>query len=83
MWGASSRARRRTELAHHCAIMNCEQIKKGDVLELGAVNALLGEIEERAGIPQNAPGQGEPAAQQPEEQKRWADRVEKAEHFRS
>eukprot|EP00959_Pyramimonas_sp_CCMP1952_P390818 8190076-Pyramimonas_sp.AAC.1 len=69
--------------------MSCEQIVKGDALELGTVHALLGEIEERAGVPDKVlaveptaavawarEGQGEeaPAAQQPEEQKRRAER---------
>eukprot|EP00959_Pyramimonas_sp_CCMP1952_P166606 3482192-Pyramimonas_sp.AAC.1 len=73
--------------------MKCEQIVKGDALELGTARALLGEIEWREGAPETAlavepaaavararegQGEDEPAAQQPEKQRCLAERIEKA-----
>ena len=87
---------RRTELAKHLAIMNCERIDKNRTLELGTVRALMGEIEERVGVPDGVvlveptisitwaredQGEDEPAAEAALEQKAWNERVENAEHL--
>ena len=87
---------RRTELAKHLAIMNCEFIDKNRTLELGTVRALMGEIEERVGVPENVvlveptisitwaredQGADEPTAEEAPEQKEWNERVKNAEHL--
>ena len=90
------RGPRRTELAKHLAIMNCEFIDKNRTLELGTVRALMGEIEERVGVPEGVvlveptisitwaredQGDDEPTAEEALEQKEWNERIENAEHL--
>ena len=76
--------------------MNCDFIDKNRTLELGTVRALMGEIEERVGVPEGVvlveptisitwaredPGDDEPTAEEAPEQKEWNERVENAEHL--
>ena len=90
------RVGKRTELAKHLAIMNCELIAKNGTLELGTVRALMGEIEERVGVPEGVvlveptisitwaredQGDDAPTAEEAPEQKEWNERVKNAEHL--
>ena len=87
---------RRTSLAKDLAILNVEHIKKSENLELGTVNALLGEVLERVGTPpgvvvvepsvavawaREGGGEDAPSAAPQADQQSWHKRVLEASHL--
>ena len=87
---------RRTLLAKEFAIMNTEMVQKEELIELGTLHAVLGEIEERVGLPDGVvvveptvavawarEGQGEdaPTDEQQVQQQLWAEKIDQATHL--